>query len=99
MRTTIPGKEVRFLSPQNSTLKWGKKQPEDINFFNVIDQAMEALSPLFLTLDLWKAQNIYFSISRRLHNIMNEKASTGDESAQEWMEAFHKLGGYLHVKI
>jgi hypothetical protein len=76
-----------------------KERPEDMQFFEKIDSTMEALKPLSLSLDLWKAQNIYFSISRNFLNTMKQRAEDGDPKAQRWMEGFLRLGHYLHVKV
>ena len=69
------------------------EEPEDIVLIEKINDALEAATPLALPLDLWKAQNVYFSIGRNLHGAMKEKA------AKEWLEAFLRLGHDLHVKI
>ena len=64
-----------------------------------INDVLDAATPLALPLDLWKAQNIYFSIGRKLHGSMKEKAGKNDSAAKEWLEAFLRLGHDLHVKI
>lgn len=75
------------------------KEPEDIVLIEKINDALEAATPLALPLDLWKAQNIYFSIGRNLHGAMKEKAEKNESAAKEWIEAFLRLGHDLHVKI
>jgi hypothetical protein len=75
------------------------EQPENIQLFETIEEIMGVIKPLSLSLDLWKAQNIYFSISRNFYNSMKEKAERGDTQAEQWVDDFLKLGEYLHVKI
>ena len=75
------------------------EQPENVQLFETIDEIMGAIKPLSLSLDLWKAQNIYFSISRNFYNSMKEKAERGDTQAEHWVDDFLKLGEYLHIKI
>ncbi len=75
------------------------RQPEDLRLFEKIDRALEVLKPLSLSLDLWKAQNNYFSIGKDFHNKMKEKAGNGDSLAKRWIEDFLKLGYYLNVKV
>ena len=60
---------------------------------------METLKPLPLPLNLWKAQNIYFSISQSFFKEMKERENEGDESSRQWVECFTKLGDNLHVKV
>jgi hypothetical protein len=83
----------------NAIMERLTEQPEDIQLFDKIDSAMEALKPLSLSLDLWKAQNIYFSMGRNFYDTMKEKATNGYDVAQRWLECFRKLGYYLHVKV
>jgi len=75
------------------------EQPEDIRLFEMLKDTLEALTPLGLQLNLWKAQNIYFSIRKRHFPMMKKKAETGDSFSADWVGAFSKLGHYLHVKI
>ncbi len=95
-RTTISFNAGTWV---NSIMEQFIQQPEDIQLLTMIDNALEAISPLNLTLDLWKAQNIYFSISRRLITTMKQKTEKGEEAAQEWLEGFFKLGAHLYVNI
>ena len=83
----------------NSIMERLIEQPEEIRLFEKVDDTLEALTPLFLPLDLWKAQNIYLSIGRNYLEAMQEKASNKDSFAEKWVELFRKLGFYLHVKI
>lgn len=73
--------------------------PEDTGLIEKINEALEVSAPLSLPVDLWKAQNIYFSIGRNLHGSMKEKAGKNDSAASEWLEAFLRLGHDLHVKV
>ncbi|MBI5055616.1 MAG: DUF3536 domain-containing protein [Nitrospirae bacterium] len=75
------------------------QQHEDVSLFEKIDTALELLKPLSLPLNLWKAQNIYFSIGRNHLDKMKEWAAKGDSLGRKWVEGFSKLGYYLHVKI
>jgi hypothetical protein len=81
------------------TMERLNEEPEDILLIEKINDVIEASTPLALPLDLWKAQNIYFSIGRNLHGSMEEKAGKNKSAAKEWLEAFLRLGHYLQVKI
>jgi hypothetical protein len=76
-----------------------KREPENTQLFDKIDTVMKVLKPLSLSLDLWKAQNIYFSMSKDFYNTMKNRAERGEKNAKQWVEYFINLGNYLHVKV
>ncbi len=49
--------------------------------------------------ELWKAQNIYFSILKKIFPKMQGRANDGDKSAQKWVELFLALGPHLRVRV
>lgn len=75
------------------------EQPEEIKLYDKIVDVLELIAPLSVPLDLWKAQNIYFSIGKGLYSTMKEKAEHGDMFAEKWTEGFRKLGSHIHVKV
>ena len=75
------------------------QQPENLRLFEKIDNTLEVLKPLSLSLDLWKTQNDYFSKGKNFYNTMKEKAENGDSFAKNWVKVFLKLGYYLNVKV
>jgi hypothetical protein len=74
-------------------------EPENMQLIEQIDQTLEALAPLNLSLDLWKAQNIYFSIGKDFYTTMKTRAADNDDAAKHWIHNFLNLGRHLHVKI
>jgi hypothetical protein len=76
-----------------------RKQPEGLQLFEMIDKTLEIVKPLSLSLDLWKAQNNYFSLWNNAYSSMKDKAEKGDSFAGSWVENFLKLGYYLNVKV
>ncbi|MHC4267733.1 MAG: DUF3536 domain-containing protein [Planctomycetota bacterium] len=83
----------------SSTMDKIRQHTEDLQFFENIDKTLEVLSPLSLSLDLWKAQNNYFAIWRGFYSTMKEKEGKGDSFAKSWIESFLELGHYLNAKI
>ncbi|RJQ55915.1 MAG: DUF3536 domain-containing protein [Nitrospiraceae bacterium] len=75
------------------------RQPEDTPLVAGIEIILKLMSMLPLELDLWKAQNIYFSIGQKFYKTLRDRASKGESGQQKWVEAFRKLGYYLRVKI
>ncbi len=61
-------------------------------------EALHILEALHLQMDLWKAQNIYFSLGQKYYRQKRLLAET-DEYAAKWVRAFDALGGYLKVKV
>ncbi|WKZ33556.1 MAG: DUF3536 domain-containing protein [Thermodesulfobacteriota bacterium] len=67
-----------------------------------IEKLRDALKLLRTTpvkLKLWKAQNLYFALGRKVLAEAREKAAEGDEAAGRWVEAFEDLGNYFHVSV
>ena len=61
----------------------------------LLDTSLQLLS---LDLDLWRAQNVYFSVASQHFVSMKEKADQEDLGAQKWVELFHSLEHNLHVR-
>jgi hypothetical protein len=72
--------------------------PEDTTLLETIGDALRVLSAIPLELDLWKAQNIYFSIGTKRHDEMEKRSDQGDSNAKTWLEHFNSLGEYLKVR-
>jgi alpha-amylase/alpha-mannosidase (GH57 family) len=75
------------------------QKPEDTALLDKIDSTLEVLKPLSLSLNLWNAQNVYFSIGKKFFLSMSEKSRKHDDPAVRWVDGFLKLGKYLQVKI
>lgn len=72
---------------------------EDAGLINKIEGMLKLLNSLPLRLNLYKAQNIYFSIGRSVFKDKKDMAVKGDTLSRRWIEDFRKLGYYLHVKF
>ena len=75
------------------------REPQDSPLIKAIVRILELLRPLPLQLDLWRAQNIYFSVGKALFGEMNGRAASGDAAARRWVESFRRLGDLLRVKV
>ncbi len=93
-------RSLGFVASQkiNSVMEELLMAPEDLSLLEAIEGIFDVLSVLSLELDLWKSQNIYFSIAKERYDEMEQKASAGDQTAERWLEHFNSLGDYLHVK-
>jgi alpha-amylase/alpha-mannosidase (GH57 family) len=83
----------------NSLIEKIRQQPEEIPLFEKMESALKLLISLSVELDLWKAQNAYFSIGKKLYEPMKEKAEKGEDWAKRWIDVFHRLSSQLHVKV
>jgi len=92
---------VGFVASQRVNKLMGKlsQTPEDVLVLQNIEAILRILSTLPLELDMWKAQNVYFSIGKQLYGGMRERAEKEDNNAKKWIEHFNGLGHYLQVKI
>ncbi|MDD5223841.1 MAG: DUF3536 domain-containing protein [bacterium] len=73
--------------------------PENVFLLEHLYQALTVLSVLSLELDIWKAQNICFSIGKLLYEEMQEKAGQNDQLAKKWIELFVGLEKHLRVNM
>ncbi|WP_298039345.1 DUF3536 domain-containing protein [uncultured Desulfuromonas sp.] len=73
--------------------------PEDLELLLTIDGLLALLQPLDLRPNLWKAQNMYCAIQRRLRPKMKRAGAEGDAAARRWLESFGRLGRHLQVSV
>jgi alpha-amylase/alpha-mannosidase (GH57 family) len=74
------------------------EHPDDIHLMEKIITILELLGQLNLDLDLWKAQNIYFAMGRRIYT--DNLSKTGaQERAVRWVKLFEHLGEILQFNI
>jgi alpha-amylase/alpha-mannosidase (GH57 family) len=72
-------------------------KPDDAGRLRTFVEALRILKPLGLEIDLWKSQNIYFSLSRTVFRDAKRKAARGDNAAKKWLSSFEALGRFLGV--
>lgn len=83
----------------NSMMEELEESPMGVSKIEELESFIEILSYAGLDLDLWKAQNFYFSIGDEHYDRMVERANSGDEEAEEWVKDFETLGEHLNVKF
>ena len=82
----------------NTLMEEFSQKPQDVFLLENIEKLLQILSSLPLELNLWKPQNIYFSIGRQLCIKMQKKAKRGNKIAPKWLSHFNTIGSYLKVK-
>jgi alpha-amylase/alpha-mannosidase (GH57 family) len=83
----------------NSMMEKLRRQGEEAALIKKMENVLALLNSLSVEIDLWKAQNAYFSIGKTLYSLMKERADKEDDGAKRWVELFHRLGDRLHVKV
>ncbi len=73
--------------------------PHDIDLGRTIATVLRILRMLSLNLDLWKPQNLYFSMTKTIYPAMQEKIKNGNTAAEDWVAGFENLGRYLKVAV
>jgi len=76
-----------------------KQKPDSMSTIEHVVKLLKMIEPLELDIDLWRAQNIYFALGKKMFVSMTEKAGRGDKTAKAWVAAFSQLGDYLKVKV
>jgi len=73
--------------------------PIDLELMKEIVSSLQAVTSLGLDLDIWKAQNILFLISKAHLKKMKTKGAKGEKNARKWLTYFYDMEKYLGVKI
>jgi alpha-amylase/alpha-mannosidase (GH57 family) len=96
----LDSKSLAFIATQkiNLLMERFSEAPHEAPLLETIENIFSLMSALPVQLDLWKAQNIYFSIGKKWYNEMKKKSDQGDQVAISWLKHFNKLADYLHVK-
>ncbi|MDE2008598.1 MAG: DUF3536 domain-containing protein [Candidatus Omnitrophica bacterium] len=89
-----------FLASQriSSLMRHLSDNPDNIQLLEKIVAILELLAQLNLDIDLWKAQNIYFAMGRKIYPDIFSLSGT-DELAGRWVKLFEHLGSILQVNI
>jgi hypothetical protein len=69
--------------------------PRDLQLLQVIEGVLRILQTQSIELNLMKAQNLHFRITRSLYRTIAAEATRGDKAAQRWVTLFDSLGAHL----
>lgn len=83
----------------NSAMESVSKNPFELELLKKVRDVLKLLGPFNLKMNLWKAQNIYYSMSKGFYQKTKELADKGDRVSRAWVETFDSLGDFLHVKV
>jgi hypothetical protein len=83
----------------NLLMKQLGDNPKDIDLMKEIVSSLKVVRSFEADLDLWKAQNILFLISKGHLKKMHTKSDRGDKNAADWLKCFYDIEKYLQVRI
>lgn len=81
----------------NKNMEKLKANPENLSLLKALDDLLSLLQDFPLDLNLWKGQNLYFDLCRKLRTPMRERTERGDPQAENWMELMKHIGRQFHV--
>ncbi|HQE21813.1 MAG TPA: DUF3536 domain-containing protein [Thermosynergistes sp.] len=74
-----------------------KEEPFDVELLEEIDGTLQLLDELSLSIYPWKAQNVYFLLTKEVYPTAKDHLS--GEEADRWVELFKRVGGHLKVQV
>ena len=75
------------------------EKPRKVKIIELVEMLLKNLKPLDLPIDLWRPQNIYFLIGKRIYPKIKRKSEKGHKNSLIWVEKFKRLGKQLKVNI
>ncbi|MCK5573256.1 MAG: hypothetical protein KAJ12_10865, partial [Bacteroidetes bacterium] len=97
---TLPTEDIQFVASEwvDKRVTRFAERPHDVGLLREIENVLTLLESLHLDLDVWRAQNEYFSMSRSIFPQERMKAGQGDPVAQDWVRVFSALGARLQIR-
>ena len=71
----------------------------DISLLKELVEAVKLAQSQMFEVNLWNAQNIFWSILQTTYNEYKTKSQQGDGQMKEWLQHFSLLGGYLSIRM
>jgi alpha-amylase/alpha-mannosidase (GH57 family) len=75
-----------------------QKEPENLSRLKNMDNLLDTLKAFPIDLNLWRSQNIYFTLCQNLAGVMQDREKSGDPLARQWIELMKNIGSFLSVK-
>jgi hypothetical protein len=73
--------------------------PNDITLLQELIAAVELARSLPFEVNLWKVQNIYYTMLKTIYPTFQKMAERGDKPTEEWILLFNTLGGRLSLLV
>lgn len=75
------------------------RRPRDLKLLRSIGSFLEIVASLPFEVNLWEAQNIFFSLNQSIVPAVRSERKSGDKKAKRWLEAFTQLARNLGVSV
>ena len=75
------------------------RNPLDLSLLSKIESLIGLLPSLPVTVNLWRAQNVYYEMARSVWREILSKAQTGGEGPAEWVDKLTRLGQALSFNV
>ena len=72
--------------------------PEAVPFMQTIIELLDKLAILSLEIDLWEAQNTFFTLREKCYENMMRESTQKDQNVKDWLHYFTRLGRYLNIQ-
>ena len=73
--------------------------PKNLGLLNNLAASVELLRVMPFRTNLWKVQNICYSVLQSQYVSLLFMADQGDTYAQEWIKSFNRIAGSLSVRV
>jgi hypothetical protein len=73
--------------------------PNDLSLLTTLEASAALVRSLPFEINLWKVQNIFYRLLRRIYPNTLDAADQGDAEAQVWVSHFAALGEALMIKV
>jgi alpha-amylase/alpha-mannosidase (GH57 family) len=83
----------------NSLMKNLYETPEELPLLEKVETILRILQGIPQDIDFWQAQNMCFSLRKRVYDQMKDAAEKGFRDAGIWITEFNKIAEYLQVKV
>ncbi len=82
----------------NSLVRDFSADPDCVVLLEEIERIFTMLGDLNLEVDLWEAQNIFFSLAKKRHDVGENKANKNQRQTREWLDLFSRVARILGVE-
>jgi len=72
---------------------------EDVSLLQELVAAVELARSLPFEVNLWKVQNLYYTMLQTIYPDFQKRAQQGDKAAVEWVAQFATLGEQLSIRV
>ncbi|MCX6349546.1 MAG: DUF3536 domain-containing protein [Candidatus Aureabacteria bacterium] len=83
----------------NAWMEALSRDPYDPGACRALEAALSLTGDLPLDLNLWKAQNVFFPLARRLAGKPAKNFKSDPARAKKWRESFRTLGDFLQISV